>query len=301
MGLKPNQLAGWCLFVVLLFLSVFYLLAGHLLSMPASWGARVSVVLAEGTAFLGAAAGLRLISRDRKLFRRLRPVSNVYYSFSLLLSLTAGLFLFLLQPGFSRLMHTSHWGLSALYPTLVRSPDVPFLLSFVTLVLIPALSQELLLRGGLFSIFEEQGTAYAVVFSTVCMPLLYLYPSAAVPSIAIGLLCSAETYYTGSVWPAVLTHLFCRLGLYCSDLLFTASGIRTELVIAVAGVLFLLCLFSFLRSCEGLLRDGLLEHFQKPEDRSIERIWTITRTPGALLFLILYMVRLVLTLHGLWR
>lgn len=301
MRLKPTQLAGWCLFVVLLFLSVFYLLAGHLLSMPASWGARISLALAEGTAFLGAAAALRFISRDRKVFRRLQPVSRVYFSFTLLLSLTAALLLFLLQPGFSALMHTGRRGLSAIYPMLARSSSVPFFLSFLTLILVPALAQELLLRGGLFSLLEEDGTAFAVIFSTICMPLLYVYPSAAVPSLAIGLLCSLETYYTDSVWPAVLTHLLCRLGLYCADLLFSSEGVRTDLVIIAAAVLFLLCLFSLLRCCEGLLRDDLLEHFKKTEDRSIEHVWNVTRTPGALLFLILYMVRLVLTLQGVWR
>lgn len=301
MELKRTHLAGWCLFVVLLFLSAFYLLAGHLLSMPASWGARVSIALAEGTAYLGAALGLRLLTRDRTLYRRIRPVSHVYMSFTLLLALTAALFLFLLQLGFSQLMRTSHRGLAALYPMLIRTENIPFSLVFLTLILIPALSQELLLRGGLFSLLEEEGTAAAVIFTTVAMPLLYVHPSAAVPTLAIGLLCSLETYYTGSVWPAVLTHALCRLALYCGDLLWSARGVRTELVVCIAVVLFLLSLFSFLRSCEGLLRDDLLEHFRRTQDRSIENVWHITRTPGALLFLLLYLVRLVLTLQGLWR
>lgn len=45
MGLKPTSLAGWSLFLLLLFLSSFYVLSGHLLGMPAAWGPRFSIAL----------------------------------------------------------------------------------------------------------------------------------------------------------------------------------------------------------------------------------------------------------------
>ncbi len=301
MGLKRSHLAGWCLFVLLVFLSAFYFLSAHLLTMPAAWGARISVALVEGTAFLGAAVALHFAAKGSGLRRRLRLPSRVYLSFILLLSLTAALGAALLQMGLARLLHLSYRGLGALYPMLVRTTDVPFPLVFLTLILIPALAEELLLRGALFPLFEEEGTAVAVAFSAVCMPLLYVYPSAALPSLLIGLVCALETYYTGSVWPAALTHLLCRLALYGSDLLAARTEARPEIVVTVAVVLFLLSLFSFLRSCEGLLRDGLLEHFQKGPAGAMDSTLGIVRTPGFLLFLLLYLVRLTLTLSGVWR
>ena len=82
MGLKPTSLAGWCLFVLLLFLSAFYVVSGHLLSMPGAWGPRFSIALTESVAFFGGAVLLRFLAKDRKLNRRLRPVSRVYTSVS---------------------------------------------------------------------------------------------------------------------------------------------------------------------------------------------------------------------------
>ncbi len=128
---------------------------------------------------------------------------------------------------------------------LSRTVDVPAGLVIATLVVIPALVQEVFLRGALFSLFEKQGTAAALVLSTISMPMLYVYPSAAPLVLVIGFLCALETYYTNSVWPAVLTHLLCRLALYGGDLLYASDALagRMVIVVAVAVVLFLLFLF----------------------------------------------------------
>lgn len=303
MGLKPTSLAGWCLFVLLLFLSAFYVVSGHLLSMPGAWGPRFSIALTESVAFFGGAVLLRFLAKDRKLNRRLRPVSRVYTSFALLTAVTAALGLFLLNVGLAHIVREPYRGLDALYPMLSRTVDVPAGLVIATLVVIPALVQEVFLRGALFSLFEKQGTAAALVLSTISMPMLYVYPSAAPLVLVIGFLCALETYYTNSVWPAVLTHLLCRLALYGGDLLYASDALagRTVIVVAVAVVLFLLFLFSLLRSCEGLLRDGLLEHFQKGPERTAENLWASFRTLGFLLFLLLYITRLVMILLGMWR
>ena len=303
MGLKPTSLAGWCLFVLLLFLSAFYVVSGHLLSMPGTWGPRFSIALTESVAFFGGAVLLRVLTKDRKLNRRLRPASHVYMSFTLLTGITAALGLFLFNVGLAHIVHEPYRGLDAFYPMLSRTVDVPTGIVVVTLVVIPALVQEVFLRGTLFSLFEKQGTATALVMSTVCMPMLYVYPSAAPLVLVIGFLCALETYYTNSIWPAVFTHMLCRLTLYGGDLLYASEAFagRTVIVVAVAIVLFLLFLFSLLRSCEGLLRDGLLEHFQKGPERTAENLWTSFKTLGFLLFLLLYITRLVMILLGMWR
>ncbi len=303
MGLKPTSLAGWCLFVLLLFLSAFYVVSGHLLSMPGAWGPRFSIALMEGVAFFGGAVLLRSLTGDRLLTRRLRPASRVYTSFTFLTGITAALGIFLLNVGISSIIREPYRGLDSLYPMLSRTVEVPVWIVILTLVVIPAMAQEVLLRGALFSLYEKQGTAAAVVLSTVSMPMLYVYPSAAPLTLVVGFLCSLETYYTGSVWPTVWTHLLCRLALYGGDLLYASEWFagRTAIVLAVAVVLFLLFLFSLLRSCEGLLRDGLLEHFQKGPERTSENLWKSFQTLGFLLFLLLYITRLVMILLGMWR
>lgn len=303
MGLKPSSLAGWSLFMLLLFLSAFYVVSGHLLSMPAAWGPRFSVALAEGVAYIGGAVLLRFAAKDRRLNRRLRPAARTYTSFTVLMGITAALGIFLLNVGLAHILHEPYRGLDSLYPMLSRTADVPPWIVIVTLVVIPALAQEILLRGALFSLFEKQGTAAAVVMSTICMPMLYVYPSAAPLVLVIGFLCAVETYYTDSVWPAAFTHLLCRLALYGGDLLYTSEAVagRTVIVVAAAVVLFLLFLFSLLRGAEGLLRDGLLEHFQKGPERTSENLWNSLKTLGFLLFMILYITRLVMILLGMWR
>lgn len=303
MDLKPSSLAGWSLFVLLLFLSAFYVVSGHLLSMPGAWGPRFSIALAEGVAFAGGAILLRVVTKDRSLNRRLRPASRVYTSFAVLTAITAALGLFLLNVGLAHILHESYRGIDSLYPMLSRSADVPPWIVIVTLIVIPAFTQELLLRGTLFPLFEKQGTIAAIVLSTICMPMLYVYPSAAPLVLVIGFLCGLETYYTNSVWPAVLTHLLCRLALYGGDLLYASELFagRTVIVVAAAIVLFLLFLFSLLRGVEGLLRDGLMEHLEKGPERTAENLWNSFRTLGFLLFLALYITRLVMILLGIWR
>lgn len=98
----------------------------------------------------------------------------------------------------------------------------------------------------------------------------------------------------------MFTHLLCRLALYGGDLLYASEALagRTAVVATAAVVLFLLFLFSLLRGTEGLLRDGLLERFQRGPERTSENIWNSLKTLGFLLFLILYITRLVMILLG---
>ena len=303
MGLKPTSLAGWSLFLLLLFLSSFYVLSGHLLGMPAAWGPRFSIALEESVAFFGGAILLRVLTKDRRLNRRLRPPSRVYFSFTVLVGITVALGIFLLNVGLAHVLREPYRGIDALYPMLSRTADVPHWIVIMTLVVIPAFVQEVMLRGTLLPLFETQGTAAALVLSTICMPMLYVYPSAAPLTLVIGFFCALETYYTNSVWPAVFTHLLCRLALYGGDLLYASEALagRTAVVATAAVVLFLLFLFSLLRGTEGLLRDGLLERFQRGPERTSENIWNSLKTLGFLLFLILYITRLVMILLGMWR
>lgn len=69
---------------------------------------------------------------------------------------------------------------------LSRTADVPHWIVIMTLVVIPAFVQEVMLRGTLLPLFETQGTAAALVLSTICMPMLYVYPSAAPLTLVIG-------------------------------------------------------------------------------------------------------------------
>lgn len=302
MGVKPSAHAGWCLFVLLLFLTAFYLMAGSLLSVPGSWGARIAVMLAEGAAFFGGCLLVRALSgKSRPPRRYYRFPSRVYVSFSLFAAAAAALGVFLLQIGVARVMQESYRGLEAIYPMLVRTADVPFPLVFLTLVLVPALSQELFLRGGLFPVFETDGLPTALVLSTLSLPMLYVHPTATLPLLFVSLVCTLETFYTGSVWPAVFTHLLCRLALLAGTLLLAAGAaeLHGKLIIAAAVVLFLLFLFSLLRAQEGLLRDGLLERFER--GGGSENLVAFFRTPGFLLFLLLYLLRLVMILSGVWN
>ena len=127
------------------------------------------------------------------------------------------------------------------------------------------------------------------------MPMLYVYPSAAPLTLVIGFFCALETYYTNSVWPAVFTHLLCRLALYGGDLLYASEALGPDVRLwwlRRQSCCFLLFLFSLLRGTEGLLRDGLLERFQRGPERTSENIWNSLKTLGFLLFLILYITRL---------
>ncbi len=78
--------------------------------MPGAWGPRFSIALTESVAFFGGAVLLRFLAKDRKLNRRLRPVSRVYTSFALLTAVTAALGLFLLNVGLAHIVREPYRG-----------------------------------------------------------------------------------------------------------------------------------------------------------------------------------------------
>lgn len=298
MGLKPSALAGWSLFVLLLFLSAFYRLTGHLLALPGAWGARVLVALAELIAYLGAAILLRRSARGLSLRRRKFAPPRVYGSFVLLTAVTTALGVFLLHVVLARMTGTGFRGLSALYPMLTRHATVPPGLTLLCLVVLPALVEEAFLRGPLFSLYESHGTAVAVLVTTVAMPMLAVYPSAAPALLLMGLVSGMLAYDTGALWPGMLTGILSRAALYAGDLIYASEALagKTVFFVAAAALCFLVFLFSLLRCTEGLLKDEILEHFAKGPARAAENGWNAIFAFGFLFFLVLYIVRLVLVL-----
>ena len=295
MGLKPSALAGWSLFVLLLFLSAFYQLTGHLLALPGAWGARVLVALSELIAYIGAAVLLRRSARELSLHRRRFAPPRVYGSFVLLTAVTTALGVFLLHVVLARITGTGYRGLSALYPMLTRHATVPPGLTLLCLVVVPAIAEEAFLRGPLFSLYESHGTAAAVLLTAVVMPMLAVYPSAAPALLVMGLVSGLMAYYTGAIWPGMLTGILSRAALYAGDLIYASEPLsgRTVIFVAAAALCFLVFLFSLLRCAEGLLKDEFLEHFAKGPARAAENGWNALAAFGSLCFLVLYIVRLV--------
>ena len=303
MGLKPTSLAGWCLFVLLLFLSAFYVVSGHLLSMPGAWGPRFSIALTESVAFFGGAVLLRFLAKDRKLNRRLRPVSRVYTSFALLTAVTAALGLFLLNVGLARTSYASLTGARRPLPNALPHGGRARGAGDRDARCHPALVQEVFLRGALFSLFEKQGTAAALVLSTISMPMLYVYPSAAPLVLVDRLFVRArdvlhELRLAGGAHASALPPGAIRRGpALCLRRARGTHGDRGRR----GGRALPAVPFSLLRSCEGALRDGLLARFQKGRSAWLKNLWASFGTLGFLLFLLLYITRLVMILLGMWR
>lgn len=298
MGMKPSALAGWSLFVLLLFLSAFYMLTEHLLALPGAWGARVLVALAELIAFGVGTVLLRRSARTLSVRRRRFASPRVYASFVLLTALTTALGVFLLHVVLARITGTGYRGISALYPMLTRHATVPPELTLVCLVVVPAIAGECFLRGPLFSLFETYGTGTALLLTTIAMPMLAVYPSAAPALLMMGLASGLTAYYTGAVWPGIFIGILSRAALYAGDLIYASEVYagKTVFFVAAAALCFLVFLFSLLRCAEGLLKDELLEHFEKGPARAAENGWNALSTFGFLFFLVLYIVRLVFVL-----
>ena len=81
--------------------------------------------------------------------------------------------------------------------------------NLVALALIPAFCEEILFRGYAQRQFERaSGAAGGILLSGVLFGFYHLRPSQVLPLILLGLYLAYLTWRTGSLWPAIVVHLF---------------------------------------------------------------------------------------------
>lgn len=171
------------------------------------------------------------------------------------------------------------------------------LVSFLGIVILSPIVEEIFVRGALFSSLERQaGTAVSIVLSGVCFAMLHgsLYNFIG-PMIA-GCAYAFLVYSFDSIWPAIVAHIINNLYYYIINYLihlYSSFGIWKYFTY-INGILFLLTLYLALRSLETQLKLHTLRTFT-PNPRSLsETIQDCLVNPGFFIFISSFIVSIAL-------
>ncbi len=162
------------------------------------------------------------------------------------------------------------------------------ILSFIGIVLISPIVEEIFVRGALFSGFEcEAGTTVSIILSGVCFAMLHgsLYNFIG-PMIA-GCAYAFLVYAFDSIWPAILAHVINNFYYYVISYLiylYSSFGIWKYFTY-INVILFLLMLYLTLRSLETQLRLHTMRTFTP----NSTPLWDVLRdclvNPGFFIFI----------------
>lgn len=266
MDKKLSSYAGWLVFIPMLFMSVFYLLTSDFLQEGDGTGAIVCAAVCIFVAFFGTKL-VANFSRPLRAQISKRPfwAARVYIPFLVWISLSCALLVVFFNILISIFSGAKFWGLTGFYPMLAENMIAHPAASFFLLALMPAVLEEVLLRGTVYPLCEREGTAAAVFFSALVMPLLYVYPQAAMAGLLMGGVSAVVCFMTDSLGAAVGVHLACRTALWLGD--FAAASEKfmeyAGIFVCILLFFFFICVYQSLKNYEGLLRDELL-HPAKP-------------------------------------
>ena len=296
MQLKPSALAGWISFVVLLFLSVFYFMAGPMLKVAA--GPARYIVLGSVELFIFGVPLLFLVKyRPLQGLCDLRAKKMGKFKLFVLFTSLAAMFLsFVLN--FISTDTGSGQGLSVYYPSSGHATFFEIIASVLALAVIPALVEELLVRGALFSLYEKRGTITAVLVTSMSFAMLHTDPDVLLSTFAASLFYGMLVYITGSIWSSVFAHLISNV--YSILVTILAANYTFNLYwsyfFAANVVLFFVFLFFALRELEGHSKDGAMPLLDRGKNSFRVSLTGAVKNTGFLLFALLFLVRLTLIL-----
>ncbi len=121
-----------------------------------------------------------------------------------------------------------------------------FIIVFVFTCVVPAISEEFLLRGMYLTAVKRKGYVFSVITSTVMFVLLHSDPSSVVAHSILGALAAIVVLNTNSVFAGVLVHLSFNLGGMLMDVaadkFFSAGGFMGsfEFYFLLAGICLIL-------------------------------------------------------------
>lgn len=297
MQLKPSALAGWTLFIVLLFLSIFYFMAGPTLQIATGLG--TYIVLGVVELFIFGMPILFLIK-----YRPLQGLCNLrvkkigkYGLFVLFASFSVAFLSFVLN-----YITSSNSGvgqdLSIYYPSTGSATFLEVITSILTLAIVPAFVEEFLMRGAIFSLYEKRGTITAILISSLAFAMLHTTPDTLLSSFIAALIYGLLVYITGSIWSSVFAHVLNNI--YSIVVTVLAANYTFHLYwnyfFAANIILFFVFLYLALRELEGHSKDGAIPFFDHGVNSFQLSLIGSVKNTGFALFAGLFVVRMVLML-----
>ena len=189
-------------------------------------------------------------------------------------------------------------GLSVYYPSSANATFSEIIASIFALAVIPALVEELLVRGAIFSLYEKRGTLTAVLVTSAAFAMLHTSPDVLLSSFAASLFYGLLVYITGSIWSGVFAHLLSNI--YSILVTILAANYTFNLYwnyfFAANIILFFVFLFLALRELEGHSKDGAMPFLDHGKNSFRMSLFGSVKNTGFLLFTLLFVVRLTLML-----
>ncbi len=297
MQLKPSALAGWTLFTVLLFLSIFYFMAGPALS--ASAGIGTYIVLGSVDLFIFGMPLMFLVK-----YRPIQGLCNLrakkigkHKLLVLYASLAAAFLSFVINYAISFSNDTVQ-GLSIYYPSASNATIWEVCASMIALAIIPALLEEFLMRGAIFSLFEKRSTLTAILVSSAAFAMLHTTTDTLLSAFAAAIVYGMLVYITDSIWSSVIAHLINNAYSILVTILAANYTFHLYWNYFFAANIVLMFLFAYLtfRQLEVHSKDGDVPFFDRGKNSIYVSLTGAVKNTGFGLFALLFVVRMTLIL-----
>ncbi|MGM9613837.1 MAG: lysostaphin resistance A-like protein, partial [Butyricicoccus sp.] len=187
--------------------------------------------------------------------------------------------------------------ISALNPASFQASDLSGhpLVYILAVALVPAVVEEIYLRGAVFQVFSRYaGTGLCIFLTALVFAMLHGSLYHFIGPLLGGLVFGWLVFAYGSIWPAVIAHaannLFYLFALWMTDT-YSAFGIWNYFP-ALCVLLLLLFVYLSLRAAERLLLAGRVPHFVQGQGAAAA-IRAMIGNPAAIAFLIAFFAKTV--------
>ncbi len=125
-----------------------------------------------------------------------------------------------------------------------------FAVGIVAIAVIPAILEEIMFRGLIFSVFERESARAAILFTTIMFALLHHGYQFILGNLFLGATLAVIMYRTNSIYAAMLYHFVSNLFALIIDFtgLFTIDGNLLALLFAAAAAVFAALMLLLLKT-----------------------------------------------------
>jgi len=276
---------------------------GSFLSGSGTLGYYEKAILVEAVAFLGPMIIVMALKRPMSLSITMRmkrfPFSAL--GFTLCFAFAVSLISFLINYGMDALWTNVTGGkIGEAAASAAAAPGANTWLVFIAMALVPAIVEELFMRGIIFSSYEKCGTVGAIILSSLIFAMIHVSGYNFLGPMIAGLAYAYLTYTLDSVWPAVIAHLFNNSYILLMSWLMTtysAFGLWPYFL-AVNILLFLLFLYISLAMLQKLVRKGKIKKLQRADKMFLNIQQGTMFSPGFVLFVMLFIAKIAFGMFG---
>lgn len=214
-----------------------------------------------------------------------------YFGFTVKFALTVSFLSFLANLFVFALTGSSEIALPSIVYGNLLGGQYTFL-SFIAIVVVPPIVEELYLRGILFSAMENiAGTKICIIMSGLCFALLHANPNNLIGPFLAGCAYAYLSYSFDSLGPAIIAHVVNNLYYYIINHLVTvysSFGIWRYFTF-INLILFLLSLYLMLRSLTTQIQHDKLRPFRPNSVGLRPTIAELIANPGFFMFCVAFL------------